>query len=256
MAWRGAADVGRLALFALLALAAISGTSNAQAVAADSATAAAEEFYGRRLRRDWAGAAALLEQRAIRALLDQTIASRAFREAYPPALPSVETLLESDPAMTRERAASRVAEVQAQSWRAYVHAAPFLASMELRELRAVPLQAAAVALVRGMDPRENYLAFNAVGACPAGQWIAPGSWTPPRVLGAVALDDSTFWVAVLDEPRAGRPIPRVMGVEMAPAERIPVEWLVAMRTAEGWRLRLPIMRMAATQVGDCVTAPR
>ena len=106
-------------------------------------------------------------------------------------------------------------------------------------------------MLQGLDPRVRHTALNAAGLCVPPALAQPGRWLPPRVLGAVPVHDSVYFVAYRDDPAVARPAPPALhGLDR---DDVPsLRTMVAVRTSAGWRVRLdPIDALVHMSGGWC-----
>lgn len=230
-----------------------SDTADARARAVEVAA----EYFARLEQKDWRGAAALFEPRALSALRDREVSAISWREANPPPpIPSTASLLRRDSSISPELAAAMVQQARYARRRTPIASAPFLSMRSAEEIRALSLDDAGALLLQGYDPRVRHLAQNAIEACGPRASARPGTWARPRVLGAVPVHDSLYFVVYRDDTRPARPVPPVIGVRDFEEEPM-LRTIVAVRTVRGWRVRHdPGESSAVLLAFDCLPSRR
>lgn len=196
----------------------------------DTAVALVTDYFLRLERRDWRGASRLLDTLSLRATLDRQLTDRRLlaASALRP-VPTADAGTGSTPSLTRAAASPRDLLAMLE--------APLIQELTDAQLHVLPVATFAALLLEGRDPRSRHLSLNRLAFCRTGSSVRPEPWMAARVLGAVPVDDSIYFVAYVQAAGGERPRAPIVPEAVTDEPRGDLSTLVAVRTHQGWRLR-------------------
>ncbi|MBK6841075.1 MAG: hypothetical protein IPG88_01935 [Gemmatimonadetes bacterium] len=204
----------------------------------DTAVALVTDYFLRLERRDWRGASRLLDTLSLRATLDRQLTDRRLlaASALRP-VPTADAGTGSTPSLTRAAASARGVPLSQRRDVLAILEAPLIQELSDAQLHALPVATFAALLLEGRDPRTRHLSLNRLAFCRTGASVRPEPWMAARVLGAVPVDDSIFFVAYAQAAGGERPRAPIVPDAVTDEPRGDLSTLVAVRTHQGWRLR-------------------
>lgn len=204
----------------------------------DTAVALVTDYFLLLERRDWRGAFRLLDTLSLRATLDRQLADRRLLAEFAlrPA-PTGDAGTRRNPSLTRMAALALSVPVSPPRDLLAMLEAPLIQELSDAQLHALPVATFAALLLEGRDPRTRHLSLNRLAFCRTGSSVRPEPWMAARVLGAVPVDDSIYFVAYVQAAGGARPRAPIVPDAVTDEPRGDLSTLVAIRTHEGWRLR-------------------